>query len=260
MSFDEQNAKLVLEIQRLQEKIGVPIGPIERIIVGILAGLAAVCVKILRQDLDSIRLWWMSTRPEDIVNLQSLFLSYYVLIPVLMFLGGVLCWLGSDETSKIKLFAMGIAAPAIITTLAGGPKEPSRIPAPPISAPGPAGWLEQQFVTVALAQTNAKDNCASMPSLLQGFRIFFGEPNRYYVIVAGYKSKAAAEAKAKEVNQEDATMKAFVGKRKPCNEYYPVVVGDYLTEADANKLLVRAKKLDAAEDPYLSDYPDRKLD
>jgi hypothetical protein len=78
------------------------------------------------------------------------------------------------------------------------------------------------------------------------------------VIVGGYKNKAQADEKAAEVNLEDPTMKAFVGNRKPCNDYYPVVVGDYLTLADANRLLKKAKELKSADDVYLSDYPDRR--
>jgi SPOR domain len=256
---EELVGKLLLQNQLLQARIGTPIGTIERIIIGIMAGLAAVCVKILRQDLDSIKGWWVSTRPEDITSLQSLFLSYYFLVPCLLFLGAVLCWLAVNETSKIKLFAIGLAAPAVITTLAGGPKQ-SPPPPPVISTPGPAGWnFDIGIVTTAHAQT-ASSPCASGPSLIQGLKIFFGEPRRYYVIVGGYKSKAEADAKAKEVNEEDPTVKAFVGKRKPCNDYYPVVVGDYLPQDEASKLLQKAKKLDSADNVYLSDYPDRRPD
>jgi hypothetical protein len=232
---------------------------VEKIIIGVFAGLAAVSVKILKQDLDYITVWYYSNDPGIHAKYEALLLSYYILVPILVFLGGLVCW-AVDETNRLKLLALGVAAPAMITTFAGGPKSD-------INQAGneKAGWYEMiNPVTSAFAQSS-QPNSQQCPqsSLAEGAKLFFGvgqnvASDKYWVVVGSHKNQAQAESQAAEINKQDPSMKAFVGKRAPCNEYYPVIVGDYLPRVDAEAIRKKAMKLNAVEDSYLSAFPSRR--
>src|SRR5574341_507180 len=94
---------------------------IEKVAIGALGGLAAVCVKFLGQDYHYV-VTQASNLARDRVN--DLIIGYSVLTPILVFLGGLLTW-ASDETKRLKLLAIAVSAPALITTWAGGSKPES---------------------------------------------------------------------------------------------------------------------------------------
>ncbi len=80
---------------------------------------------------------------------------------------------------------------------------------------------------------------------------------RYWVIVGSYKDKTLAQSEADRINNRDPTLHAFVGKQKPNNEYYPVIVGRFSELEDATDLLVKASAKLGLPNAYLSDFPDR---
>nr|MBX2809554.1 hypothetical protein [Cellvibrionaceae bacterium] len=91
---------------------------LEKISIGAIGGLAAVCVKFLGQDYDFIVSQAANLTDEQLLGYK---IGYSLLTPILMFLGAVIAWT-SDEEKRMKLIALAIAAPAIITTWSGGVK------------------------------------------------------------------------------------------------------------------------------------------
>lgn len=85
---------------------------------------------------------------------------------------------------------------------------------------------------------------------------------RYWVIIASYRDKGQAQEHADRINTEDSGLKAFVGLRQPNNEYYPVIVGDYVPRPEALELVKKALQLKSIREygspPYLSAYADRR--
>jgi SPOR domain len=89
---------------------------------------------------------------------------------------------------------------------------------------------------------------ALIPPLAEGVDLFFGKgktEQHYWVIVGSHKDKNEAEAQALAINAKDPSLNAFVGKQMPGNIYYPVIIGDYVPLAEANRLLQTAKQLNA---------------
>jgi hypothetical protein len=102
---------------------------------------------------------------------------------------------------------------------------------------------------------------AQVEAIQKGVQSFFGAgkgEQRYWVVAASFRNKNEADAKATEINAESPAMKAFVGNRMPGNEFYPVIVGEYLPQAEADRLRIEAERLRSAAGVYLSAYPDRR--
>jgi len=91
---------------------------IERIVLGMSGGLAAVCVKFLGQDYGNIISGLSNLSADQILEYK---IAYVILTPILMFLGGLIAFC-SEENMRLKVLALAISAPALITTWAGGAK------------------------------------------------------------------------------------------------------------------------------------------
>lgn len=74
----------------------------EKISIGAIGGLAAVCVKFLGQDYNILIQQGANLSADQ---LFAFTIGYAVLTPILVFLGGVLAWV-SDEPNRVKLLAM----------------------------------------------------------------------------------------------------------------------------------------------------------
>ncbi len=87
-----------------------------RVVIGMLGGMAALCTKFLAHDYSVLANYLSQNRHVDALNMG---IGYAILGPILIFLGGLLAWVNESETSRMKLLAIGVAAPALITTAAG---------------------------------------------------------------------------------------------------------------------------------------------
>mgnify|MGYP001812274040 FL=1 len=250
---------------------------IERIIIGLLGGFSAVLVKFLGQDYTTIHSNWMNLTPEQLIFYE---VGYIILTPILMFLGAVIAWAATDETKRLKLIAIAVAAPAMITTWSGGNKyntdpgtntslyeaRPAQSSSAEESAPS-IGLLDiTDYLQVASAHATGSANQppsvavnAEPPTTLQtikrGVGVFFGygkDPKRYWVIVGSYKDRHEALTFADKINQENPELNAWVGARIPPNEYYPVIVGSYNFLSDAEKLRQSALDTKTISEAYLS--------
>jgi hypothetical protein len=127
----------------------------------VLGGLVAVGSKFLAQDWYWVRVY-LDTRAYD--KLPGLSVCYILLLIVLCTIGAVFA-AASGENHRMKLLAIAVAAPAIITTWLGG------VSAPPGVGAVVHAW-ENLFVTSAYAQ-NAPTPSGVSP-FWQGFLTPFG--------------------------------------------------------------------------------------
>lgn len=222
----------------------------EKVLIGALGGMAAVCVKFLGQDYNTLVEHGANLSADQLFALK---IGYGVLTPILIFLGSVLAWV-SEESNRLKLLAIGVAAPALITTWSGGTK-----------ADG------QQLVSFNLlnnAYAIERDITRDAPAIkdpmirsyenwwdasVDGIKMFFGygkDIKRYYVVVGSFKQYEQAKRHAQAVNERDSRLRARVGS-KTSNDYYPVILGSssLLSSADATRKQVNASRI--VTDAYL---------
>jgi hypothetical protein len=182
------------------------------------------------------------------LNSMNLILTTIFGVLVLMVLGSLVAFFENEKLRR-KLFLMGVAAPALFAA----------------AAPSVFTLINRQVaelspISVAYAADKATDcNPRASFSILDGLKLFFGatgEP-RYRVIVGSYKSEQEAQKLADKINTEDPSLNAFVGKKAPCNDYFAVVVSQYLELTDAKRVLARVSKLNSVDDAYLSPFEDR---
>jgi hypothetical protein len=81
---------------------------------------------------------------------------------------------------------------------------------------------------------------------------------RYWVIVGSFKDEESARNFVKMIASEAPDLKPFVGKPAPDDPFYPVIVGDFVDKAQAEKLREAALNSKMVTDAYLSDYPYKK--
>jgi hypothetical protein len=224
---------------------------IEKIIIGAIGGLSAVLVKFLGQDYATI-----VAHAADLTEAQKLsyWIGYGLLTPILMFLGALVAW-ASEEEKRLKLVALAIAAPALITTWAGGNKSDVRASADMFISSAYGQTLE----AVSSPETNAEPGVANEKSPLDKIRdgvgVFFGygnEPKRYWVIVGSYPDHDAAQEFADKINRSDSSLHAWVGITSANNKYIPVIVGNYSLLSEARVLREKALKNPHIKDAYLS--------
>jgi len=208
----------------------------EKVIIGALGGLSAVCVKFLGQDYVLL--------VEQGVNLSAdqwfvLKVGYFILTPILIFLGAVLAWV-SDEQSRVKLFAIAIAAPAMVTTWSGGIKTSDTASVASFSIISSAHADEQNKNDDELKIIDPMQRSAMSwwGAGVSGIKMFFGygkEIKSYYVIAGSFKDKNSALKHAQAINNRDSIYRAHVGS-KARNGFYPVLLGEAATFSSANTL------------------------
>jgi SPOR domain len=94
--------------------------------------------------------------------------------------------------------------------------------------PGISKFIKMaDMAPISIAYAAEKPICDDVNfSFATGLKKFFGlEETSYRVVVGSFKRTNDAQALADKLNKEDPSLKAFVGERAPCNEFYPVIVG-----------------------------------
>lgn len=232
---------------------------IQKILLGAMGGLSAVVVKFLGQDYANVVNNAANLTDDQILAYK---IGYGLLTPMLMFLGGFVAW-ASDETKRMKLLALAISAPALITTWAGGQKS-DRIA--PIALLIPSAYAQkaderkEDASPVVLQPSPAKPagEAGVFDKIQKGVGAFFGygtEPQRYWVIVGSFKDRGNAERFADQINQEvkgSGELRAWVGLQAPGNPHYPVIVGSYEYLSVARETMKKAIALKSVESAYLS--------
>jgi hypothetical protein len=168
------------------------------------------------------------------IQLMAIFIGLLILMAL-----ASLVAVFSNEQNRQKLFAMGVAVPALATT----------------AFPGVQHFA--QVFTPAYAAESTQSSCdqSGQITLGKGLKSFFGiDDPRYRVVVGSFKKIDDAKALAAKVNADDPSAKATVGEKAPCNDFYPVAVGngDYFSVDQAKRLQSKVLQYDSVNGAYLS--------
>lgn len=223
---------------------------VTRFFVGMVGGFVAACSKILALDVGQLSTFLDQGNLSDLNDLR---VTIYIFTPILVFLGGVIAWATAEE-SRMKLLAIGCAAPAIVAPWT------ATSPVDPLNA---FQLVPGSIVSTAYAQEGQDGILQS--KYFSGVKALLGiarpEDQKYWVIVGSHRELQGAVEYATALNSSDPDLQAFVGQRQPDNPYYPVIVGGetaYLSLDEAKALRERAIASPLVQsDAYLSTYSDR---
>lgn len=201
----------------------------KKILIGGLGALTPIIMNLLVVDLNIL-----------LVNLTLFaFIGYAIRVIVLFYLGGVIAYLHKDEKNQIKIFELGIVAPALITVLINA----GNVDVPKI-AHSAAGTNTSYHILVssAYAQTDQPGQdlkTFSMPkesAIRQFWRGLTGASSKkvWFVVAGSHLKLDDAKKQAKDINDKKNDFKAEVYKPYGNDPHYRVVIG-------ANLLISRAQ-------------------
>ncbi len=215
-----------------------------RVLIGILGGLAAAMTKYIGQDHAMI---FPGDGAFDANRAFVALAGYCVLMVILGFIGALCAWASSDETNRLKLLAIAVAAPSMITTFLGGEVDRDQdawlLTSPIISvstfiSPAQAQEIDPNPLTKQYEKPGLWDYVSSG----WGFVSRTKEPPAW-VIVGSFADKSSAERYASEIAAEDPGLAPYIGFKT--NGVYPVLVGGITNRTDAPKILERANQIEA---------------
>lgn len=207
----------------------------KKILIGGLGALTPIIMNLLAIDLEVLFL-----------NL-TLFavLGYLIRVIILFYLGGMTAFLHKDETSPVKIFELGIVAPALITALINA----GQIDVPKVKVPEmPEKISSIQLVSSAYAQTPQEQDTTkievktfSMPKetkIQQFWRGLIGwsPKNIYYVIVGTYEKKDEAQQQIEQIKSKTNNFKPEIFFPYGNEKKYAVSIGANLTQEKALQL------------------------
>ena len=221
----------------------------QKILIGGLGALTPVVMNLLVVDLSTLLL--------SLTLLAGL--AYLIKVAVLFYLGGLVAYFHKEENSPLKLFELGIAAPALITAFLNAQRvEMPHMPSPSAEVPSAAPL----FIGSAYAQPVSKQETKtfSLPQettgeqLLRGFTGSISK--RVWFVVAGSHLKLEdAEKQVQYIAKRWPGFKGDVYAPYGGNPYYAVVIGANLTYEEAQDLRRRAIIGGFPQDTYLWTFP-----
>lgn len=175
-------------------------------------------------------------------------LAYLVRVGTLFCIGGVMAYFHTDEKSALKLFEIGIVAPALLTAYMNGS---SNIKNPDLRAsiepPAATASVMDLFIPTAFAKADEPDiKTYSQPEESVGSQIWQGlsgsRTERVWFVVAGTYRTTELEKARELVGRIEHSTPAYNPQIYRNEKYYAVVIGANLTLAQA-----RARKEKAYE-------------
>ncbi len=246
----------------------------KKIMIGGLGALTPVIMNLLVVDLDVL-----------LVKVTFLaFLGYFIRVVVLFYLGGITAFLHKKENSAVKIFELGIVAPALITAMinAGNievPKVVDGTASVSISFVSPAYAqpteepreepreepMEQpvEESTGEIREESKEDRkmkTFSLPEespVQQLWRGLTGSsPKKVWFVIAGSHQKLKdAREQVKQIAEEKEGLTAEIFDPYGENPYYAVVIGANLEYKEAQKIRQDAIKAGFSKDTYLWTFP-----
>lgn len=175
-------------------------------------------------------------------------LGYLIRVVGLFYLGGLVAYFHKEEKSALKLFELGIVAPALITALMNGTTnvQDANLRAGTEPAAVTAG-LTDFFIPTAYAQTNEQEvkryRRPEEGLVAQVWRGLSGSQNEqvWFVIAGTYETNELQRAKAFElVRRIKQNSPNFNPEVYGNDKYYAVVIGAGLTRSQADALMRKA--------------------
>lgn len=210
----------------------------KKIFIGGLGALTPIIMNLLVIDLEVL-----------LINLTFYsVLGYSIRVIVLFYLGGLIAFLHKDEINPVKIFELGIVAPALITALLNaGQIDVAKMKTQSVSTP--VGSIS--FVSAAYAQTHTEQDTmkieikkfslpeeTKMQQFLRGFGLsrLLSSRKSYFVIVGSHENIEAARDQAKQILQQFKEFSPDI--YEPYNERkgFSVVIGSHLAEFEARRL------------------------
>jgi hypothetical protein len=224
--------------------------PIQRFFIACLGALTPIITNLLVVDLNT-----------SLANLHIIDgMTYAVRLFALCAAACVVVFLNSDEQRPVKLFQLGIMAPALLTSIINGAAISAKAngqgsqsvtrqtPAPQKSgAFSLVGSAFAQIVPVTQANAPAPKDCLVPAELSTTQQIFKGliglvPDNKWYVVVGSYTALPGATEDAAQISARFGA-KYSVSICKPLSNpdtQYRVVIGENLSYADGTRLKVDA--------------------
>lgn len=215
----------------------------KKIFIGGLGALTPIIMNLLVIDLEVL-----------LVNLTFYsVLGYSIRVIVLFYLGGLIAYLHKDEFNPVKIFELGIVAPALITALLNaGQIDVSKMKAQ--SGSNPIGSIS--FISAAYAQTEVEPDTTKiavkvfslpqetkMQQFLRGFGLSRVSARRDYVVIVGtHENIEAARDQVKLILQQTKEFAPEIYEPFKNRKGYAVVIGANLTKAEAIRLEKRASE------------------
>jgi hypothetical protein len=229
--------------------------PIQRFLIGGVGGMAPVLIFLANVDWD-IHFAGMSTMR---------IVGYCSRIIILFLIGGFTAYLYNDETNYIKLFQLGISAPALVAgyiSTANIPATQRHVQLNPVGILGPSQVYAQtdgQFGNIK------KYTLPIMPPPSKAEEFWVGlsgktpkpPQNVWFVVAGSFLSLEDALAEAAVINKQYPGFNAEVYDRDLSRDdpYYTVVIGAHLAQAEAKKLKEKAIKAGLRKDIYVTSPP-----
>jgi hypothetical protein len=224
----------------------------QKIVIGGLGALTPIAVNLLVIDFATI-----------FVGLTPLvFVGYVIRVVILFYLGGLVAFLHKDEHNRVKLFELGIVAPALITGLMNAAR--IDVPKTPAEASNRPAGVDVLVAVVYAQDGRTRDLRTFSPppetAVQQVVRGLTGlKSKRVWFVIAGSSvSRADAEKLAAEINSRKMKdLTADVYAPYDGNRQYAVVIRANLTYGEAKSLRQRAVTSRLRGDPYLWTLPGR---
>lgn len=176
-------------------------------------------------------------------------LGYLIRVVGLFYLGGIIAYFHKEETSPLKLFELGIVAPALITAYMNGTTNVKDINLRASTEPAAAtAGLTDFFIPTAYAQTTEQDVKTYTPpketlsaQLWRGLSGSQNEEKVWFVVVGTYDKNQLSKARAlvHRIKQKPRQQGPEIYKN---DKHYAVVIGAYLTLPQA-----KARKQEATD-------------
>jgi hypothetical protein len=210
----------------------------QRLLIGCLGALAPILVNLCVVDLQTVL--------PNLLPLEAL--SYVVRLLALCGSACLVVYLNSDEARPAKLFQLGVMAPAMLTSMLNGAAVANKNPSVAVSTPAAQhSWLlvspanaqsssAPQTADEVLDCTKPKDPTVSQ-QILKGL-VGITPGNQWFVVVGSNPTVSEAVADVDTISQKypGKYQLKICGPTGVPNAPYRVLIGQYLTYADATNL------------------------
>lgn len=170
--------------------------------------------------------------------------GYSIRVLVLLGLGSLVVYLNIEESHRVRIFQLGLAAPALVTALLNGANQRSLLQTQQFVTPPSAGI----FVATVHAQEIEAPRRFVIPEETQGEQVWRGltgsRADRVWFVIADRRqTQDAAENEAARINRSLKGLRAEVYEPYKGRGSWSVVIGSGLTRAEA--MTLRQKAIDA---------------
>lgn len=245
---------------------------IERVLWGLLAGLAIVLVKILGPDEQFFRSLLVPQDGGASEDLAAELIFYFIISVITVLLGGI-AGAFAKENDKTRILLFAVSFPALLTTMTAQKRDAvgnigalaqsdlvEASPASQMANLSPMSLIISKAYAIDQDVTTCVEAGFGTKILQSAAKYLGGRSNAsekiYAVVIASTKDLNQAKEIANEALL-NTDLQVYVGCKRPGNEYFPVIVGETTNQFDANELkgiVTEQRLLSDGSEPYISSY------